>query len=105
MEIKNINNITRQIRAGEIRNNPTQTSARSTKTAEDAQVSRHTDSLQISDQARTAQEIQKYTDIARKMPSVRPEVVNRVKERIQSGFYENNREVLEDTASSILNSL
>lgn len=101
MEIKNINNIARQLRTEEVRSDKTQSTDRSTRAAASASAGR-SDQIQISDQARSALEIQRYADIAKKMPSVRPDAVAQAKERIASGFYDNNSDVLKKTAGNIL---
>ena len=100
MEIRNTNDINNKINAQDIRyinNDKIQRNA----VNKGVENRRRSDEINISEEGKRALEIQRYSQIAKGLPSVRPEEINRVKQRIQSGFYA-NEEVTSEVADRLL---
>ena len=100
MEIRNTNDINNKINAQDIRyinNDKIQRNA----VNKDVENKGRSDEINISEEGKRALEIQRYSQIAKRLPSVRPEEINRVKQRIQNGFYA-NEEVTSEVADRLL---
>lgn len=86
MEIKNLNEINRQLSLDELKSVGTNKST--TKKPKSAvENTGRSDEITISEEGKKALEIQRYTQIAKQIPSVRPEELQRVRDRMASGFY------------------
>ena len=101
MEIRNINNLIKNIGNQDIQRVDTKKSDKSSgKTPVDNKSSRG-DAVDISPEAQQALEVQRYTQLAKGLPSVRSGEMERVEQRLSNGFY-NDPAVLQDTAKKIL---
>lgn len=101
MEIRNINNLIKNIGNQDIHKVDSKKSDKSSgKTSVDNKVFRG-DAVDISQEAQQALEIQKYTRMAKRLPDVREGEIQRVEQRLSGGFYDDPA-VLKDTARNIL---
>lgn len=75
-----------------------------TKSTADDYAAKSSDKLNISPEARQAQEVKEYTKIVKEQPEVREEVVAEVKQEIADGRLDTD-EVLEATVDRLITSL
>ncbi len=90
MEIRNTNDINNKINTQDVRYINSKKAQRNVVN-KDVENRGRSDEINISEEGKTALEIQRYSQIAKRLPSVRPEEINRVKQRIQNGFYANEQ--------------
>ncbi len=96
MDIKNVGDQLPQINNSDVRrvtNNQEQKASQSSKRVNGIR----SDEVSISSEAVQALEVQRYTRLAKQLPSVREDVVNKVQDRMNSGFYD-DPEVANKTA-------
>ena len=101
MEIRNINNLIKNIGNQDIHRVDSKKSDKSSGRSPVDNKPLRGDAVDISPEAQQAHEVQRYTQMAKGMPSVREGEVERVEQRLASGFY-NDPAVLKDTARKVL---
>jgi len=101
MEIRNINNLIKNIGNQDIHRVDSKKSDKSSGRSPVDNKPLRADAVDISPEAQQALQVQKYTQIAQGLPSVRNGEIERVEQRLSSGFY-NDPAVLKDTAKKIL---
>ncbi len=101
MEINNIRDIIGQLTSQEIK--PADNNLNTVKQTEKRNIETkgRSDEISISEEGKRALEIQRYSQLAKKLPSVRQDVIDRVQQRILNDQY-SERDVIEKTAGKIL---
>ncbi len=96
MDIKNVGDKLTQINNGDIRRLDAKHDQKRAQAGNKVAGIR-SDEVSISSEALQALEVQRYTRLAKQLPSVREDVLDTVQNRISNGFYD-NPEVVSKTA-------
>jgi len=101
MEIKNVRDIIRQLSVQETKQPDNNSNTAKQVEKRNIETKGRSDEISISEEGKKALEIQRYSQLAKKLPSVRPEVIDQVQQRMKENSY-SERDVLEKTAGKIL---